>query len=180
MQDENPWAPPASDITKQVLPATSQAGFLAGCWFVFPTEAGCIRVWGSWLSGKERIYVDERVVTERRNLRFSSEHAFLAGGQEHVVSIAVLSILKGHLSCTLRRNGTITQVLKVSMIGDLKVSWFRNIGVLLIAVAAGTTAALFEVPMWMTLASVGVFIFVFLKPAKDTLFVIEDITPRPQ
>ncbi|MEW5682105.1 MAG: hypothetical protein AB1780_06970 [Pseudomonadota bacterium] len=54
-----------------------------------------IKVLLSMVSGKEQVYVDDKLVSERRSFRYSSIHHFQLDGKPAEVRIRVGSIFKG-------------------------------------------------------------------------------------
>ncbi|MBT3363606.1 MAG: hypothetical protein HN929_06365 [Chloroflexi bacterium] len=86
------------------LPETSYIGVWKGQWFVFHDEERTIRIHNSGFD-KERVYVNEELVSEARNLKRHSEHAFRIGNDEYKIAINILSIRKGPAECILYKDG---------------------------------------------------------------------------
>jgi hypothetical protein len=89
----------------QTLPQTSTWTVKGGLWFIFSHEGNTIRVWGSSLTGKERIYVEDRVVAERRNFKRHGQIDFTIGHKNYAVIFNVVSMGKGQLECILSCGG---------------------------------------------------------------------------
>lgn len=64
-----------------------------------------IRVEASYLSGRERVYVDDQLISQKLTWRMQSEHSFELDGQAIVVRIKVESLGKGPVSVTLLVDG---------------------------------------------------------------------------
>lgn len=65
----------------------------------------------SLASGREQVYVDNKLVSESRNWRFKSVHHFTAGGVSYALEVAMKKSLKGLISgilyIQLSANGTV-------------------------------------------------------------------------
>lgn len=64
-----------------------------------------IRVEASYLTGKERVYVDDELVSEKLTWRFQSEHHFNLDDKSVTVRLKVASMLTGPVAITLIVNG---------------------------------------------------------------------------
>ena len=152
----------AEQITSPTtLPTASEASVKNGVWFVFPIDGSLIRAWGSSLTGTERIYVDDQVVSEHRSMGKFSEHRFLAKGSEFKITFTTISLLRGPLECRLFRNEV--------MLGGLR-ALYQNIGTglklqhlvpyLVLGVSVGLLASVFKWPLWMVIVPLCLLVFV--------------------
>ena len=66
-----------------------------------------IRVEASYLTGKERVYVDDELVSEKLTWRFQSEYQFQLDGKDVIVRLKVASMLTGPVAITLIVNGEV-------------------------------------------------------------------------
>lgn len=66
-----------------------------------------ISVEASYLTGKERVYVDDELVSEKLTWRFQSEHQFQLDGKDVIVRLKVASMLTGPVAITLIVNGEV-------------------------------------------------------------------------
>jgi hypothetical protein len=138
------------------LPAASGGSVTKGIWFVFALGEKTIRAWGSGLSGLERVYVDDAVVSEQRSIGRSSTHKFALAGQSYVVVIKIISILKVKIECTLLRDG--------NAIGAYLASWRRPriftarrfLPFLAACTAAGIISGIFTSSIWPILGVVSI------------------------
>lgn len=88
-----------------MFPLESHASIKEGIWFVFNEGNHIIHVWGSLLSGKESIFVDEQLVSEKRSIKQNSEHIFTIENNEYIVKVSAVHQLNGPLECHLIKNG---------------------------------------------------------------------------
>jgi hypothetical protein len=124
-----------------MLSDTSKASFAGGFWFVFHDGGRTIRAWGSTFSGLERIYVDNAIVSEGRNLKREGIHQFSIDGVGYSITFRASSVLKGPLVCRLEKNGLV--------IKSLSCSYRRNMPMLIaFFVAMVAIVALFDPPIW--------------------------------
>jgi hypothetical protein len=124
-----------------MLPDASKASFAGGFWFVFHDGGRTIRAWGSALSGLERVYVDDAVVSQGRNLEREGVHQFAIGGIGYSITFKNSSVLKGPLVCRLEKNGLV--------IKSLSCSYRRNVPMLIaLFLTMIAIVVLFDPPNW--------------------------------
>lgn len=70
-------------------------------WFYFDGEPHSIAIQCSAWSGMEKFYVNNELVSSRRNWRRNSEHQFSYEGHSFRVRFKVRNMLTGRVSCTL-------------------------------------------------------------------------------
>jgi len=66
-----------------------------------------IRVSGSYFSGRESIYVNEKKVSEKVNWTFKSQHKFSFAGSHYDVIIELLGIFNPQIRVQLLRQGDV-------------------------------------------------------------------------
>lgn len=54
-----------------------------------------IKVIASFTSGKEYVFVDDQLVSEKRSFRFKSEHTFVLDGQQAIIKVSIASLFRG-------------------------------------------------------------------------------------
>ncbi|WP_400191492.1 hypothetical protein [Hymenobacter sp. B81] len=89
---------------------------------------------GSSLDGKERIYFNNELVSEKRNIARVGEHVFEANGSVYQVVFTVDSILTGAIQCAFYKNDTKRKVYscrykkgKTINLGSLGVVFLLNL-----------------------------------------------------
>ncbi|GIU11250.1 MULTISPECIES: hypothetical protein [unclassified Shewanella] len=76
-----------------------------GYWYYFNDQDVRITAHGSGYSGKETIYVNDEVVSDKRNLvKMNSCHKFCHLGNDYEVRFKVTSLMKATVECSLYRN----------------------------------------------------------------------------
>jgi hypothetical protein len=75
-----------------------------GYWFYFEDAGLKITAFGSGFSGKEIIYINDEIVSEKRNYRIKSTHCFDYAGNTYEVSFEMKNMLTGELVCSLTKN----------------------------------------------------------------------------
>ncbi len=94
-------------IMKQykILPEISSASIKNGIWFIFNDASNTIRVWGSSFSGREKIYVNDRLILASRNLKLNNEHTFNYDGIKYSIEFKMLNLFKSSMKCSLYKEG---------------------------------------------------------------------------
>ncbi len=88
-------------------PQHEQATVRHGYWFYFTDGDLRITAFGSGLTGKEVIYIDDETVSSKRHFGMRSSHRFSHQGNQYEVEFAIRSLWTGALECTLVKNGQI-------------------------------------------------------------------------
>lgn len=190
--------PSEPDSPSVTLPIASEASIKNGFWFVFPVQGATIRFWGSGLTGMERIYVDDQVVSEHRSLGKLSEHRFSVNGDNFTITFTVVSLLRGPLECRLFRSSTLIGALRAvykldqshdqshdqSQPSFSHDDFLRWIVIILSGLLFGLLISIFQWPLWWSLAIMAAVVFVIslARASKKSLggFTIEEIPEAPQ
>lgn len=160
------------------MPASCEATILKGIWFVFPVEGCTIRAWGSAGSGLERVYLDDTIVSERRSAGRVSIHTFEFAGQTYDIEFRVRSMLRAHLECMLRKNGTVIKAYAAKYGSALGVR--RILALVVGGAAVGFTVPFFTNQLWVAPAVVAIVLLVirFSRAWRDrSRFTFEEISP---
>lgn len=78
-----------------------------GYWFYFDDEGTSITAFGSTLSGREKVFVDDELISSKQNWRFSNCHKFTLNNADYEVEFRVTNWRTGELVCSLRKNGAL-------------------------------------------------------------------------
>lgn len=157
------------------MPTTSQVRLGKGAWFVFPLGHSIVRAWGAGISGLERIYVDNAVVSEHRNMRNRiSTHQFSIAGEPYTVTFKTQHYFTLWLECSLAKDGTPikTFLAKQDHCGCSPKRLFLS---LIAGVSVGTAANYFQFPYWLTISLLAMIILIQQKTRKQNEIRIEEI-----
>lgn len=81
---------------------SGEVTFSNGVWFYFNIERHRVAVFGSCITGMERVYLNDELVSEKRNLTsLSGRHTFAANGSEYFIIFEIENYLTGEFLCTL-------------------------------------------------------------------------------
>ncbi len=72
-----------------------------GYWFFFDIDGKKVAAHGSSWSGRELVFIDDELVSDKRNYRFNSEHKFKIGERDCRLQFKVTNWLTGELVCSL-------------------------------------------------------------------------------
>jgi len=133
---ENPYRPPATEID---IPT--------GYNFKFNIDGIEIKAGGSSFSGKEYVYLNNRLVSETRTHRKNSAHEFTLDGASYKIEFKMLNMIKGTLACSLFKDDILVkQYLATPRI-------IKDPGLVIGVVAAGillfALADSFDLPIWV-------------------------------
>jgi len=134
-----------------------------GTWFVLSSGPNVIRVWGSSLSGLERVYVDEALVSERRSLGRVSLHEFSLDGQQHCVAIAVKH-LGMQLECVWTIEGVPVKKLRTFVDTSRALSPKLVASAAAVAIFSGAISALFRFPPWLSCVLIAAMYPAIVRP----------------
>jgi len=106
----------------KALPNRSKSDLADGTWFVHEEPDYILRVWLSAFNGKERVYLNDTVLSEKRNLTsMSTRHEFTHEGHHFFVDIKVsmevnqMGFGQGRFQCSFFRNGKLLGVYETDM-----------------------------------------------------------------
>lgn len=71
----------------------------------FDVDDATITVWGSNWTGREKVWVDDQLVSSKLSLRFTTEHLFENNGHQYRVLFHIVSVASGHVRIELFRDG---------------------------------------------------------------------------
>ncbi len=157
----------------QELPDKSGGGLLRGVWFVFQDGSDVIRAWSSGLTGMERVYVNDELVSQKRSAGLKSEHEFSINGDQFKISFNVISVLKGELLCSLGKNNTMIKKLRTRF-NSTAYSFMVSLILIIIFALYAILSLYFAIPRWILVAIVAMVIAVRLAGRKENLFLVED------
>ncbi|MDD5334544.1 MAG: hypothetical protein PHS32_12460 [Rhodoferax sp.] len=159
------------------LPAASTGSRIKGLWFVFSLGKNTIRGWSSILSGLERIYVDNALVSERRSWAKSSKHTFAVAGEEYAVAFRTISILEGHIECSLLKDGQAKQTYLAKYLPRKPISIVHLLLGLAAGFGVGFLTGHFQRSLWTILGFVFLVHLVRERTRETRSFSIEEIKP---
>ncbi len=96
------------------IPKANSVSLLSGIRFVFFENENNIAIIGSAFSGKESVYFNGQVVSEKRNLKKNSKHQFTINNDEYEIEFTVPEIMKGKIECSLYINGRVIKRYRTS------------------------------------------------------------------
>jgi hypothetical protein len=100
-----------------MTPEKSQASIKEGIWYVFEDGNNIIKLWCSSLSGKEKLYLNEKLISEKRSMRMTNEYSFKDdSGLNYSLILKTTNLLKGHIVCRLERNGEHVRTIKSKVV----------------------------------------------------------------
>lgn len=116
----------------------SKVTFTGGYWYYFDIDGIKITAFGSGFSGKEIIYVNDDIVSEKRNYKFHSSHRIEVDGRHFEVSFEMKSMVTGELICCLFENGNlIATETRAYIQGNMLSNKWTLLGLFLFGALAG-------------------------------------------
>jgi len=83
--------------------------------FIFSEEGNTIRAFGSAKSGKEQVFVNDNLMTEKRSFGRRSCLSFESNEHQYEVEFHMVNLFTGELHCTLIKDGVHVKTLKQSL-----------------------------------------------------------------
>ena len=157
------------------MPNTSQVSLGKGAWFVFPLGTMTIRAWGSGISGLERIYLANTLVSEQKQ-RFDriSVHNFAIDGEPYSVTFKTQGCFTFWLECSLAKDGVPVKTL-LGKQGRSSCSPKRLFLSIVAGAIIGIGANYFQLPLWITISLLAVVILAQRKTRKPNEIRIEEV-----
>lgn len=146
------------------IPAASQISLSKGLWFIFTNGGREISAQCSVLTGKERIFVDSSLVSEKRAFSKSSTHQFAVEDDTYEVVFFVPHILSGSIECTLKKNGARVECFKTNYRYRQRV--LSLLAYALIGALLGFLVGYFNLPVWPIL--ILVIMLIAISAARET------------
>lgn len=125
------------------LPEQSTASTVNGIWFVFPEPHTIVRVWLSTMSGKEKVFANDDLIFETRNVtRLKTFYEIIHADCTYGLEIITRSMLSMQIECNLFKDGQLigSQLCEMDVMGAMSVrelddratpllralSWYRS------------------------------------------------------
>ncbi len=127
----------ANGTQKDKTMKTTQVTIYDGYWFVFEDGDNEIAANGSIFSGKERVYFNDRAVSEKRNMTsFTTIHEFENDVDNYRLQFYMKNIFTGKMECTLFKNEqmigqeTVAQFFDKRGLNMKKITTFFAVGII--------------------------------------------------
>jgi hypothetical protein len=164
-----------------MTPSKSEGSIKEGIWFVFENDGNKICVWGSSFNGKEIIYLNDQIVSEKRNVKFKGKHQFKDNnGNEFEVEFETVSTLKGELKCDIIKNGNRIKTFTAKYIKPKNKKF--NIIFLIFFILLGVIIGIIDIPekIFIPILLIIAVLLIFLRlkitqKNKRESFLIEEI-----
>jgi hypothetical protein len=134
------------------IPASSQFSWSDGLWFIFHDGDRQIAVNASAISGRERVFVNNELVADKRSLGMTSEHQFFFDEITYQVIFKVTNLLTAKLECSLIKDDISIGQFKTSLTNNFSLKLF------FIALSLGFLVGYLNLPLW-PFAIAGVIVF---------------------
>lgn len=158
-----------------MIPKKSEASIKNGHWFVHHDSNNIIQVWGSNFNGKEKVFLNGNLVSERRSVKVKSEHSFEdKAGQNYEVSLKVQHLVKGGMECIIRKDKKEIKVFKTRFEKgkrNLLRKWLIVLGA---SVLFGIAVAVFDLPDYALYIFVAAVLVVYFKTTDVGEIVIDE------
>ncbi len=147
------------------IPQESKGSFKEGIWFVFQ-HLGFTIVAGGKINGKEFVYVNGELVSEKRSIKTNSKHHFSYSNSNYSVNFKVNNMFTSNMDCSLICNGEKVKTLNARLIFYPKQYAIQLFFYLSIFVIIGFAFSFFEWPFYLLIFAVPIiFLFKFKKPS---------------
>ncbi|MEW8627699.1 MAG: hypothetical protein AB2551_18260 [Candidatus Thiodiazotropha sp.] len=147
------------------LPQESKGSFKEGIWFVFQ-HLGYIIVAGGKINGKEYVFVNDELVSEKRSIKTNSQHEFSYDNLSYRVIFNVNNVFTNNMDCSLFCSDEIVKALNAQLVFHPKQYSLELFLYLSIFVIWGVVLSFFEWPFYLLLLAWPiVFLLKFKSPS---------------
>ncbi len=158
-----------------MIPDKSIGSFSKGIWFVHKDGEQIIHVWGSFFTGKEKIFLNSKLVSEQRSLKMTSGHVFKSeNGAVYEVEFSIQSLLKGSPKCVIKKENVILKTYRARFQVWKFFTLKRTLTILGIAIALGVLKGIFKFSELIIAIFIGAFLMFYLFSANSALVIEED------
>lgn len=168
----NPYDPPASEVEKKT------AG--AGVEFTFIVNDCEVLAKGGLGNGKESVYLNKKLVSEKRTFSRKSEHNFLIDDEEIAVTFSVKNPLSNKVDCELKVGEKLIQRLRCEVKPDVATIAIAMIVILPIFFGVGALKSHYNLGRgidYLVFAMIGISLMVTMnKAAKSGNKIVTDVT----
>lgn len=159
-----------------MIPDKSEASIKKGNWFIYNDGINTIQVWGSNLNGKEKVFLNNELVSEQRSIKMQSGHNFTdKNGQNYEVKFETENLLKGSLKCILKRDDTILRTFKTKYIIGKNFTLKRFLVIILASAIFGVLKIIYTLSdLTFTIFLVTVLVIHFATRNKGGIIIEEE------
>lgn len=146
-----------------MLPEKSEASIRKGCWFVVRDGNNLIHIHGSNINGKESVYLNNELVSEKRNLHKKSEHEFEdKNNNSYQIEISVSDLYKGSLECKVYKNDELIKTFKTILNTAKKKQTLSLIILIVLGGISGAIISIYHLPFYYLIVLLLVIFPVYL------------------
>lgn len=159
-----------------MIPEKSEASIKKGNWFIHKDGDNTIQVWSSNVHGKEKVFLNNNLVSEHRSIKMKSAHQFQsADGANYEVRFRMESLSNGSLECVMERDGTRIKTFKTKYIKGKNFSLKRAFVLLLACIGYSTLGLMFDIPDFFSVVFVAILMLAHFLTRDHGEFLIEEI-----
>ncbi|AXG72058.1 hypothetical protein KORDIASMS9_04320 [Kordia sp. SMS9] len=157
-----------------MLPTTSQGSIAKGIWLVHNDGVNTIRFFGS-NTGKEKVFLNEELVSERRNLKLQSVHEFQDDrGNNYEIRFTTTSIFKGSMLCSIYKNTELIKNFTTSFRRGKNFTLLRFLILILVSIAYTIISVKLKLPEYVFFIFLFVLFTIHFSTRKPTEIIIEE------
>lgn len=146
----------------KAIPSESTGSISKGLWFICKDGNNTLKAWGSCFNGKERVYLNDQLVSETQSIISCKEHTFKDNDDLYKVSLTVDRKSKALVECRFYRNNELLKTLKSEFVKGRILTWKKLSVIILVSVFYGAAAGLFKFPTAYFYFFLVLVIFCFL------------------
>ncbi len=106
---------------RKVPESSKYSDYFSGLWFVFLDEPQKIALWVSSFTGKEEVYVGDKLVSSSRSLRMRSKHEFSVSEVQYEIEYVIDKLIKGSSRCVMKKSGVVVDAYAAEYISKSSV-----------------------------------------------------------
>lgn len=150
-----------------MIPHESEASYKNGNWFIYNDGNNVIQIWNSYWNGKEKVFINNKLVSEHRSTKMLNVHQFRDhNGDNYEVIFETKSMVRISLICTLKRNDSVLRTFKTEYLRNNNFEIKRLIPIIIASAIFGVLKRLYDLSN-LTFALFVVAMLVFYFSTKD-------------
>jgi len=148
-------------MNQDALPQESSATIKEGIWLICIDGENTIKRWSSATNGKEKVYLNDRLVSEKRSLKGVDKHEFEdRKGTTYQVTYKLTNLLKGASEFQFIKNGEVIKQFNIKYVKGRNFTIKKFLPIIVVSIVFGVIHVINKFPdiVWYIYIAITVVI----------------------